>query len=119
MKGRKIFYCTELSEGKRKRVSIPFSNSRLLLISERVLPERQHHELGAVNEHHGAAILWVHADNGDMHVLHETVLQKQRMKQLCYICAFGQGQKAQTHSQELKYIFLFLILHTLSSGSSK
>lgn len=54
---------------------VPFSNSDLLLISEGVLPEGQHHELGAINEHHGAAILWVNPDNWDVHVLHKTILK--------------------------------------------
>lgn len=83
-------YSPLLCEGKRKHPSIPFSDSCLLLISERVLPERQHHELGAVDEHDSAAILRVHAHNGDMHVLHETVLQN---NYCVFICASARRQK--------------------------
>lgn len=53
----------------------PFSNSEFLLISEGVLSEGQHHKLGAVNEHHSTAILWINPDNRDVHVLHKTILK--------------------------------------------
>jgi len=53
----------------------PFSNAALLLIRQGVLPERQHHELGAVNQHHGAAILGIYADNWNMYVLDKTILK--------------------------------------------
>lgn len=63
-----IFYC------KEKHANIPFSNSSLLFISECVFPEWQHHKLGTIYEHHSAAVLWIDTNNGDMDILHETIL---------------------------------------------
>ncbi|TNN46237.1 hypothetical protein EYF80_043550 [Liparis tanakae] len=42
---------------------------------EGVLPEGQHHELGAVNQHHGAAILGIDADDWNVYVLYKTILR--------------------------------------------
>lgn len=58
--------------------AVPFSNSDFLLISEGVLPEGQHHKLGAINEHDGAAILWVNPDDGDVHVLNKPILKRRK-----------------------------------------
>lgn len=53
---------------------IPFSNPTLLLISKSVLSERQHHEAGAINQHDSTAVLWIHTDHGNMHILYKAIL---------------------------------------------
>lgn len=71
-----VVHCCELSEQSvLQAAGVPFSNSQFLLIREGVLPEGQHHKLGAVYEHHGTAILWINPDNRDVHILHKTILE--------------------------------------------
>lgn len=56
-------------------VVVPFSHSPLLLVGQRVLPEWQHHKLGAIYEHHSATILWIYPHDRNMYILYKTILE--------------------------------------------
>ena len=59
----------------RRGARSPLSHQALVLVGQRVSAEGQHHQAGAVDEHHGAAPVGVHPHFGDVHVLHEAVLR--------------------------------------------
>lgn len=61
-----------------KYAYIPFHYS-LLFISKRVLSEWQHHQLGAIHQHHSTAVLWVHTDHGDVQVLDKPILEIEQL----------------------------------------
>lgn len=64
------------------RLALPFAHHSFVLICQGISAEGQDHQPRAVDEHHGATSVWIHAHFGDVDILHEAVLRKETRKQL-------------------------------------
>lgn len=56
------------------KINQPFSNNSFLLIRQGVLSEGEHHQPGAVHQHHRTAILWIYAHYRDVYILDKAIL---------------------------------------------
>lgn len=65
-----------LPQAAGRLLALPFAYYSFVLIRQGVPAEGQHHQPRAVDQHHGAAPVWIHPHFGDVDVLHEAVLRE-------------------------------------------
>lgn len=61
-------------------INLPLSHDSLLFVRQGIPPEGEHHQPGAIDQHHSTAVLGVHSHNRDVYILDKSVLNVQNKK---------------------------------------